>query len=227
MTAASLLGARGDVLLDDPHVSSTQSGPEDAISVVRTGTGYLDVLAGRDYRQASRFGVYTAGTQIAGSEAWDAPRARTWDGSVLGYPDYEATLNARRMFFTEGGGDLLLSAQGDVRGFATGDTTNLKSSNGIGYWLWRQGGAELGQRAAWGINFGQYTVSPLSGAIELAGFGGIGTLGGGHLSVRAGGDAGSTSNLGPNDFGGTTSALDLVVASSGALASISILAIRE
>ncbi len=215
VTAASLLGARGDVLLDDPHVSSTQSGPEDAISVVRTGTGYLDVLAGRDYRQASRFGVYTAGTQIAGSEAWDAPRARTWDGSVLGYPDYEATLNARRMFFTEAGGDLLLSAQGDVRGFATGDTTNLKSSNGIGYWLWRQGGAELGQRAAWGINFGQYTVSPLSGAIELAGFGGIGTLGGGHLSVRAGGDAGSTSNLGPNDFGGTTSALDLVVASSG------------
>ncbi|WP_431508914.1 filamentous haemagglutinin family protein [Variovorax sp. DAIF25] len=215
VTAASLLGARGDVLLDDPHLSSTQSGPEDAISVVRTGTGYLDVLAGRDYRQSSRFGVYTAGTQIAGSEAWDAPRARTWDGSVLGYPDYEATLNARRMFFTEGGGDLLLSAQGDVRGFAIGDTGNLKSSNGIGYWLWRQGGAELGQRAAWGINLGQYTLSPLSGGIELAGFGGIGTLGGGHLSVRAGGDAGSTSNLGLTDFGGTTSALDLVVASSG------------
>ena len=216
LMAASRLGARGDLLLDDPHQASTQVSPEAALSVIRTGTGYLELLAGRDYRQKTPFGVYTAGTQIGGSQAWDLPRATSGDGSVLGgYPDYEATLNARRMFFTQGGGDLLLSAQGDVRGFAMGDSGNLKWTNDIGRWLWRQGGSELGQRTAWGINFGQYVLSPLTGAIELAGFSGVGTLGGGHLTVRAGGDAGSTSHLGPNDFAATTSALDLFVASSG------------
>ncbi|MFS2053730.1 filamentous hemagglutinin family protein, partial [Variovorax sp. CT11-76] len=193
-----------------------QFSPEAGLSVLRTGTGSLELLAGRDYRQMTPFGVYTAGTQIAGSEAWDLPRAAGWDGSVLaGYPDYEATLNARRMFFTEGGGDLLLAAQGEMRGHVYSDIGNLKFSNDIGRWLWRQGGSELGQRTAWGINFGQYVLSPLSGGVELAGFNGIGTLGGGHLTVRAGGDAGSTSNIGMNDFTATTSALDLFVASTG------------
>jgi filamentous hemagglutinin family protein len=216
LAAASRLRDSGDLLLDDPHQVAVQFSPEAGLSVLRTGTGSLELLAGRDYRQMTPFGVYTAGTQIAGSEAWDLPRAAGWDGSVLaGYPDYEATLNARRMFFTEGGGDLLLAAQGEMRGHVYSDIGNLKFSNDIGRWLWRQGGSELGQRTAWGINFGQYVLSPLSGGVELAGFNGIGTLGGGHLTVRAGGDAGSTSNIGMNDFTATTSALDLFVASTG------------
>jgi len=218
LAAKSRLGEGGDVLLDDPHLAGVEGGyPGEAFSVIRTGTGYLDVLAGGDYRQNSLFGVYTAGTQIAGSEAWDTGRAQFGDGTVLGAwnPGYEATLNARRMYFTQGGGDLLLAAQGDVRGRVAADTAILRSSNEIGRWLWRQGGGELGQRAAWGVNFGQYRMDGLAGAIELVGFNGIGTLGGGNLTVRAGGDAGSTSHVSASDPSATTSGLDLVVAASG------------
>ncbi|RQO63792.1 filamentous hemagglutinin [Variovorax sp. KBW07] len=215
----SRLSEGGDLLLDDPHQQSLAGFPDHALSVVRTGTGFLELLAGGDYRQKSLFGVYTAGTQIAGSEAWDTERARAYDGSVLGGGNegYEATLNARRMYFTQGGGDLLLSAQGDVRGFMTADSNMARTGNDVGRWLWLQGGAGLGQSAAWGINFGQYRLDGLVGAVEMVGFSGIGTLGGGHLTVRAGGDAGSDRKVTMDDMLSplTTPALDLVVAGTG------------
>ncbi|WP_141454098.1 filamentous haemagglutinin family protein [Pseudoxanthomonas sp. z9] len=211
LAAASRLGGRGDVILDGPG----KVGPlrqQSALSVIRTGTGDLEVLAGGDYVQKSLFGVYTAGTQVAGAEAWDQERARLADGTVLGVGNeaYEATLAARRMYFTTGGGDLQLSAQGDVRGF-TEMTQN--TSGDIGNWLWRQGGEELGQPTAWGVNFGQYVYNPNSFALEFAGFAGIGSLGGGNVSVSAGEDMGST----VNSTGSLTSndALSIVVGSSG------------
>jgi filamentous hemagglutinin family protein len=211
LAAASRLGGRGDLILDGPG----KVGPlrqQSALSVIRTGTGDLEVLAGGDYVQKSLFGVYTAGTQVAGAEAWDQERARLADGTVLGVGNeaYEATLDARRMYFTTGGGDLRLSAQGDVRGF-TEITQNISAD--IGNWLWRQGGEELGQPTAWGVNFGQYVYNPNSFALEFAGFAGIGSLGGGNVSVSAGEDMGSTVNsaglLTSND------ALSIVVGSSG------------
>jgi len=218
VAAKSSLGEHGDVLLEDAH----KAGPSQnhlAPSVIRTGTGYLDVLAGGDYRQNSLFGVYTAGTQLGGTQAWDETRALMPDGSgtVLGfgYEGYEATLNAQRMYFTTGGGDLLLSAQGDVRGYSETNLNGQFSSNEIGRWLWRQGGDELGQQTAWGINFGQYRLSNFSP--EFAGFSGIGTLGGGDATVIAGGDAGSVSNVASALVSSsyTTNALNVVVGGSG------------
>ncbi|MGH6612750.1 filamentous haemagglutinin family protein [Sphingomonas sp.] len=214
LAAKSTLGEGGDVLLDDAHTAGP--GGYAAISVVRTGTGYLDVLAGGDYRQNSLFGVYTAGTQIAGSDAWNLARGTTYDGSVLGldFAAYEATLNPQRMFFTEGGGDLMLAAQGDVRGFIQVNTNSGLMSDDIGKWLWRQGGASLNQQTAWGINFGQYWSNVLGG-IEQAGFSGIGTLGGGDVSVIAGGDAGLPRNADPDATYFTTSGLNIMVGGSG------------
>lgn len=218
LAAKSSLGTRGDVILDDAH----KAGPtfdHSGISVIRTGTGYLDVLAGGDYRQNSLFGVYTAGTQVADAAAWDQARVRTYDDTVLGsdYSAYEATLNAQRMYFTEGGGDLLLTAQGDVRGFTEIDLNLGRSTDDIGRWLWRQGGSELGQSTAWGINFGQYRFDAVTFSPQLVGFNGIGTLGGGDVTVIAGGDAGSTTNFETTQPGApyTTTALNVVVGGSG------------
>ena len=52
---------------------------------------------------------------------------------------YEATLNAQTMYFTQGGGDVLVSAQGDIEGSQTADALQ------VGGWLWREGGEGIDQ----------------------------------------------------------------------------------
>ncbi len=199
------LSGRGNMVLDDLHLAATQAAPgsqgpvqpSEALSVIRTGTGDLDLYVGGDYKQNSLFGVYTAGTSVAGTGAesgWNAARATVPDAtdprgrSVLsaGNSAYENTLGAQRLWFTENGGDFTLSAQGDVRGYLT------PSAVSVGDWLWRQGGAELGQRTAWGLSFGSYV---LDGGISLAtlglaGYAGVGALGGGNAVIRVGGNIG-------------------------------------
>ena len=65
-----------------------------AFSVLRTGAGDLELLAGGDLRMKSPFGVYTAGTQAAGTRP-SSVRARAVsaeDGKVLDKrsQDYES-----------------------------------------------------------------------------------------------------------------------------------------
>ena len=76
------------------------------------------------------------------------------------------------MWFTAGGGDVLLAAQGRVSSYAVSNIDMSESTHDIGDWLWRQGGAGLGQRTAWGINFGSYVADNLLGVIRVAGFAG-------------------------------------------------------
>ena len=190
--AAAQLAGHGNLVLDDLHMATASApAPVQAPSVVRTGTGDLELYAGGSYRQESLFGVYTAGTASAGTGAgsvYDAPRARLPDGTVLGAgnAEYERTLDARRMWLTTGGGDFTLAAQGDIVGYLQPETLSS------GDWLWRQGGAELGQRTAWGLNFGSYVLDgwPNTAKIGFAGFAGAGALGGGNATVRAGGNIG-------------------------------------
>nr|WP_144033889.1 filamentous haemagglutinin family protein [Sphingomonas laterariae] len=215
LTAASRLGGRGDMILNDPG----KIGPDRSItniSVIRTGTGDLELLSGGDHVQKSLFGIYTAGAQIAVGDALDVGRAVQWDGSVLGGGNeaYEATLDPRRMYLTTGGGDLRLTAQGDVRGYT--EATFGSSNADIGDWLWRQGGAGLDQPTAWGVNFGQYRFDPNTFALGFVGFSGVGTLGGGNVTVTAGGDIGSTTNVSGQEFVDVvTDGLAVVVGSSG------------
>jgi filamentous hemagglutinin family protein len=204
-TAASLAAGAGNVVLSDPFTVSLAgdgASQRDGVSVVRTGTGNLDILAGGSYRQDSPYGVYTAGTAVAetGTAAnapYDLPRGTMADGTVLGTAneqsssDYAATLNAQRMYYTENGGDFLLMAQGDIGGTLRLDGLNPSDSYTVGNWLWRQGGD--GQATAWGINFGSYAATangPLAPLISLQTFSGVGTLGGGNVTLRAGGDIG-------------------------------------
>ncbi|MCD9030833.1 filamentous hemagglutinin family protein [Luteimonas sp. Y-2-2-4F] len=218
LAAASRLDGRGDMVLD----VNGGIGPDRLllpVSVIRTGTGDLDLLAGGDHVQRSLFGIYTAGTQVADGAAWDAERARQADGTVLGagYEAYEATLDPRRMYLTGGGGDLRLGAQGDVRGFLDHAAGASESSASVGRWLWRQGGDGPGQPTAWGINFGQYRFDANSFSLAFAGFSGIGALGGGNVAVEAGGDIGSTRHLTEFDSERMTDGLVVVVASSGGI----------
>ncbi|WP_050470443.1 filamentous haemagglutinin family protein [Herbaspirillum chlorophenolicum] len=197
----------GDVVLNDPFdINVYGSGNKGAgISVIRTGTGDLEILAGRDYQQKSLYGVYTAGTSIAATGsavnvAYNLGRALLPDGTVLGAANaaYEATLGTERMYYAEHGGNFSLSAQGDIVGAPASYTAfgTQKPYGVVGDWLWRQGGAGIGQATAWGINFGSYVAdyypstyfAPYGG---LAAFVGLGALGGGNVTIQAGGDIGN------------------------------------
>lgn len=197
-----LAAGAGNVVLSDPfNINLTGTGTSSAgVSVVRTGTGNLEILAGGSYRQDSPYGVYTAGTQIAVDDQFNTGRALASDGTVLGSisnpqnAGYEDTLKDAagnylpRMYYTENGGDFLLTAQGDI-----GGDLRPNDSTTIGNWLWRQGGAELGQATAWGINFGSYVgnIDGLGPQLGLDAFSGMGALGGGNVTLRAGGDIGN------------------------------------
>ncbi|MDE1172151.1 MAG: filamentous hemagglutinin family protein [Parvibaculaceae bacterium] len=186
LTMQSLLDGNGNLVLSSPSNADANGNP--IPSVLRTGTGDLDLLAGGDFRQDSPFGVYTAGTPIAatGTAAnalYDPARALMPDGTVLGAANaaYESMFGSQFMYYTEHGGDVLVRAQGDI------DGTMPAGADQIGNWLWRQGGD--GQPVAWGINFGSYTAD-VGSHLQFSVFAGIGALGGGNVSLDAGGDIG-------------------------------------
>jgi hypothetical protein len=133
-------------------------------AIVRTGTGFIDIAAGGDVTTASETAViYTAGAPF------------TPAGLV-----YTQPTSTQNPSFPAGGGDVSILAQGDIV-FAA-------SSQLVVEWLYRQGwlndsgalanatGASNSRpNPAWWINFPLFKQ-------------GVGTLGGGDISVVAGGD---------------------------------------
>ncbi|GGF06588.1 hypothetical protein GCM10011611_10090 [Aliidongia dinghuensis] len=199
LEAARLLNGTGNLTLNDPAYNSSLNGTY--FSVVRTGTGSLDLLAGGSFSEATPYGVYTAGTQAApilvnGSNPYDVVGTASAGGTHAYYP--------------EQGGDLLLVAQQDVTGNIqiANSNTRFVDSDLTSNWFRRQGGGVSADPVAWWINFGSFakTGAWVSGT-QLVGFQGIGTLGGGNLTVIAGRNAGVLGN-------GSTG-LDLAVASTG------------
>jgi filamentous hemagglutinin family protein len=184
-------------------------------SVLRTGTGDLDLVSGGDLRMDSLYGVYTAGMSSASTAAGDPfnqARARNADGKVLNNPDgaHEALVDGGagsiyRAWYPDQGGNLLLKVGGDLTGslMAGSAAINLRpitsdsghDSTAVGNWLWRQGSGGLAigglaQPVAWWVNFGTY-VGRKSLADAVLGFTGFGTLGGGNLRADVAGDAGA------------------------------------
>ncbi|OYU91198.1 MAG: hypothetical protein CFE29_06780 [Bradyrhizobiaceae bacterium PARB1] len=211
-------------------------------SVVRTGTGDLDLVSGGNLAMRSSYGVYTAGTQSPGVAALYNQSRTASGGSVLGSggadyaPLVSGTGNLYQAWYPTLGGNLLLRAGGNLTGDAwtrgsalgaEGNRVSQKTSTDPANWLWRQGdvaGADNG--AAWWINFGTYVAGDAPNAANtldsmpyLVGFTGYGTLGGGNLRVDVGGNAGTVDALSPGSWSGglfpRSQALTLAVASTG------------
>ncbi|VVE53091.1 Heme/hemopexin-binding protein [Pandoraea capi] len=241
------------VVAGTPPVIATGAIParEPLFSVVRTGTGDLDMLAGGNFTMNSLYGVYTAGTQAKDvTGAYNLARSKVKGAAVLGTGggDFEKYVDGQAQslysaWYPEHGGNLLVRAQGDIRGDATGSRGNfvrdssfgtprqLIESSNVGNWLWRQGSgsaiAQGGVPTSWWINFGTYTPgrdsggSYLDNAPYLLGFTGLGTLGGGNLVVEAGGNAGLLESrmgagyLDPHYYVARSEGLNVAVASTG------------
>ncbi|WP_435438714.1 filamentous haemagglutinin family protein [Variovorax sp. RB2P76] len=177
-----------------------------SLSVVRTGTGDLDLIASGDVDVRSLYGIYTAGTQSAGVDPRFDQARGTAPGatSVLGTggAGYESLVTGDgrvyHAWFPEAGGNLSVRAGGEITGDMLASRLNdpaQQSSVLVGNWLWRQGDGSAQLPTAWWINFGSYAVDP-AGVLgadvkpSLVGFTGFGTLGGGNVRMEAGGNAG-------------------------------------
>ncbi|MDP9875864.1 filamentous hemagglutinin family protein [Variovorax boronicumulans] len=186
-----------DLVSETPEVWDFKSYPvrQPLFSVVRTGTGDLDLLAGNDFTQRSPYGIYTAGTRAA-ARADDAdfhlPRAKGPQGTVLngGYDIFEQFVDSQslyRAWYPDHGGNLRMRVQGDARGDTVGVRGNMRRTTDelgvfrkqmpsamLGNWLWRQGtgsvvpGAE-GVPTAWWINFGSYVAGHEGTTYDLGG----------------------------------------------------------
>ncbi|MCO5625311.1 filamentous hemagglutinin family protein [Pseudomonas aeruginosa] len=179
--------------------STTKLEPQNQLfSVLRTGTGDLDLASAGNLTQWSPYGVYTAGSQAAEVAAeFDQQRGR-FDGMVLGNAgaDYEALADSQyRAWYPQHGGNLDIRVGGDLAGdiWADGPDSRsdslVRSSASVGNWMWRQGNDDT--PVAWWINFGSYATVPDAELPALLGFTGFGTLGGGDVSMRVGGAAGN------------------------------------
>ncbi|MGY3583556.1 filamentous hemagglutinin family protein [Bradyrhizobium sp. USDA 4341] len=200
LQTTSALNGRGNLTLSDPAYNASLNGS--FFSVLRTGTGSLDLLAGGSFSEATPYGVYTAGTQSApvlaadGSNPYDLVGTTSGGNSHAWYPEH--------------GGDLQLTAQRDITGNIqiADNNTRYVDSNLTANWFRLQGGGASADPAAWSINFGSLAkTGAWVNTRQLVGFQGIGTLGGGNLTLIAGGNAGVT--------GGGSTGLDLAVASTG------------
>ncbi|RQO62969.1 hypothetical protein DBV14_03025 [Variovorax sp. KBW07] len=206
-------------------------------SVVRTGTGDLGAAAAGNFIMESPFGFYTAGTRSAplldanGLDPFNLPRGKTLDGSAIGAQvnDYDAALAAYQAWYPEHGGNVDIAVRGNVLGDVWGTFGIGRSqipSASVGSWLWRQGSGNAlpgsdSIATAWWINFGAYAVTPLQrfsdASIEpyLVGFTGMGTLGGGNLTLSTGGDAGLSRRMGDGQRFARSEAIVAAVGSTG------------
>ncbi|VFR50736.1 Filamentous haemagglutinin family outer membrane protein associated with VreARI signalling system [plant metagenome] len=215
-----------------------------SFSVLRTGTGDLTLLAGRDVGMMSMYGVYTAGTAtslgVALDARYDLARGTIDEHGVLGRVQgdgkHDAALAAYHAWYPDQGGNLTVMAGRDVYGDVWGaDAQNgiqasmdyaRNPSNAVGNWLWRQGNVGTPGvqdiAASWWINFGTYVNHSTwpNGQPRMVGFTGFGTLGGGNLNISAERHAGVRDARGDatrqvNLFGARSQGLVAAVGSTG------------
>lgn len=160
-TAVAPLYTKGNLTLSDTRTDANANN-RPGFSVIRTGTGKLELLAGGNLAMNSLYGVYTVGTNTVLASGNDAY------ASLGYYPDH--------------GGDLRVVAQGDLSGYGTYD--NSWNTYSVSNWLRSQSSTGT----AWAVNFGEYVNG--SGDAQLQSFSGFGALGGGNVHIVVGGDAG-------------------------------------
>lgn len=197
----SVLGASsGSLQLGKDYGANTFSNGTSALTstavatrfqVIRTGSGDIDISAGRNIRLLNQFAsIYTAGTQVSDPTlggTFDLPILDESGGApVLGAVQQNPTYPAQ---FTMAGGNISLNAQENIEhltkisGQLVADSQKELPNN----WLYRRGyvdpaTGEFGKSAlgeiastAWWVDFSNF-------------FQGIGALGGGNISMTAGRD---------------------------------------
>ncbi len=202
-TLATLSAGSGSLLLglDGGQNISTQPANSPLTSravsghfqVIRTGTGDIEISAGRDVGLLNQFAtIYTAGTQVADPTmggTFDIPQINYQGqspGSVLGVVQQQYPA-----LYSLAGGNVVIAAQGNIaRMTRANETLVADSSKELPInWLYRRGKVDegtgifantvrngrIGEVASttWWVDFSNF-------------FEGVGTLGGGNITMTAG-----------------------------------------
>jgi hypothetical protein len=204
---SQVIAGNGSVELgknDPTPFAGTNAGPDTTTSsiiggyyqVIRTGAGNIDVSAGDNVELLNEFAtIYTAGTQVldptmGGTFQVPDPNLTGVEG-VLGIVQESPTYPAQ---YSEAGGDVTLSAGSDIEHVTQNSSGQLveQSEDEMPYnWLYRRGyyvtnpttgeltsgKSEYGDNASttWCVDFSNF-------------FEGVGTLGGGNVTLTAGSD---------------------------------------
>ena len=150
----------GSVSVASGGLSNSSAGGASTPTMIRTGTGSIDIAAAGDLKLGNQASViYTAGAGYSGSVA-------TGDGTTL-----DPYLGLPVLSYPVGGGSVSINVGQNVLG-ATSDQLFTN-------WLWRSGETTTGFQ----------TPAPVSWLPAFDYFEqGVGALGGGDLTVRAGGN---------------------------------------
>lgn len=198
----ALAADSGSLLFDDPHVDGGD--PDNGVggfpiaSVLRTGTGNIELSAGRDITLKTNFGIYSAGLN-----ATDTYGAGIFTVQPLWYtlPAAYGLRSTNYFNYPVSGGQVTIAAQGDLTSaeYMTPDGINTAYAGTTlaTYWLWTQRtvigttSSYRGLYPTWFVNFGMYYRNffwDTMSATSVAAFQGIGAFGGGDASVRVGGN---------------------------------------
>ncbi len=202
----------GDVTIDGHFGFVTGGQVIDAPTMVRTGTGSIDIAAGGDIALLDPTApgvIYTAGAPSP-----DAPAGAGSDSFLAGNgtpaaPDFLVTSAVN----PQGGGDISIRAQGNITGIEVTDMTGANGTPSQYWWQWMQTGNVVNssnQITQTSINFGAFDqgVMSVGGNVSVSAGGDItnlavslpttwylsdnntvvNTVGGGNLTVTAGGN---------------------------------------
>jgi hypothetical protein len=191
---SSVPGGTGSIIFNDSHLDQKLY---PIPSVVRTGTGDLDVVAAADISLLSQFGIYTAGAPTSAPAGFTSPTrpfitpTTTAKGpnSILGYSATSTATSSPNNFdnayptafvpnYPENGGNLNVRAKGNLTGavlspptVAPGNNANpLYGGSEIDtFWLWTQGtvAGSVVSNGTWYINFGAYYQAFTGGSANL------------------------------------------------------------
>ncbi len=156
--------------------------------VIRTGTGDIDIYAGRDVQLLNPLAtIYTAGTQAAPMANFDVPNvAEPLRNSKLG-PNQTPIYPAQ---YTLGGGSVTIVAQNDIAHRVNQSGTMIEDSSleMPTNWLYRRGHVDpaTGQ---FGATHAGGEIASTSWWVDFSNFfEGVGALGGGDVTLTAGRD---------------------------------------
>jgi hypothetical protein len=174
--------------------ATTPGGGRGLFQVIRTGSGDIDINAGRSVQLLNQFAtIYTAGTRVA-----DATLGGTFDDFALTQFGGTILLGAAQQnypaYFSMAGGDVRISATANIERLGSSSSRQLPNN-----WLYRRGyvnpaTGQFGQSGfgtsiastAWWVDFSNF-------------FEGVGALGGGNVSLVAGQDVANVDGLIPTN----------------------------
>ena len=186
--------------------ATTSSAVATRFQVIRTGSGDIDIAAGRDVKLLNQFAtIYTAGTRVADPTVlpggtFDVPILNASAGtSILGA--VQQNPNSYAPQYSLAGGNVTVAAQNDLihqtltgAGALTADSSKELPGN----WLYRRGyvDPQTGQfgtavfgdiaSTTWWVDFSNF-------------FEGVGALGGGNVTLNAGRDVTNFDGLVPTN----------------------------